>query len=107
MIDVGGQHRALPSIADLTYPRDVLQKRADPICLMRLPMSTANKIAGLTESKPAHVWEDLEAKVFGKGAASSFPKSKITGKLRDHAIASTFFCMHKHAIRTVFATPVL
>ncbi len=50
--------------------------------------------AGLKELKETYVWENLDTKNFDEGAASSFPKTKITGKLREYAIAGALHLDH-------------
>ena len=50
--------------------------------------------AAFTESKETYVWEDLNAKTFDEGSAPSFPKTKITGKLREYAIAGALHLDH-------------
>jgi hypothetical protein len=50
--------------------------------------------AGFTEPKETYVWEDLGVETFDEGAAPSFPKTKITGKLRQYAIAGALHLDH-------------
>ncbi len=50
--------------------------------------------AGLREPVEAYVWENLSAKTFDAGAATSFDKDKITKAMREHAIAGTLHLDH-------------
>jgi hypothetical protein len=50
--------------------------------------------AGLSEPKHAYVWENLAAPTFHDGAAASFAKKKVTGKLRQYAIAGSLHLDH-------------
>jgi 7-cyano-7-deazaguanine synthase in queuosine biosynthesis len=79
------------------------KRRQCGICAACMLRRMSVHAAGLTESKATYVWEDLDAKVFGEGAASSFPKSKITGKLRDYAIAGTLHLDHLAGLRASHA----
>jgi hypothetical protein len=56
--------------------------------------------AGLNEPPETYVWENLGAVTFPSGAAASFQKSKITGKLRDYAIAGTLHLDHLAGLRS-------
>lgn len=50
--------------------------------------------AGLSEPRERYVWEDLSAPAFARGAAASFSKRKITGALRQYAIAGALHLDH-------------
>lgn len=50
--------------------------------------------AGLAEPTDTYVWENLAAPTFDDGAAASFPKKKVTGKLRQYAIAGSLHLDH-------------
>jgi hypothetical protein len=63
------------------------KRRQCGICAACMLRRMSIHAAGLTEAKQTYVWEDLEAKTFDKGAAPSFARKKITGKLRQYAIA--------------------
>jgi hypothetical protein len=56
--------------------------------------------AGLAETREVYVWEDLRAKTLDEGAAPSFPKGKITGRMRQYAIAGTLHLDHLAALQT-------
>jgi hypothetical protein len=55
--------------------------------------------AGQTEPSDMYVWEDLNAKTFHLGVASSFDKNKITKALREYAIAGTLHLDHLAGLR--------
>lgn len=50
--------------------------------------------AGLSEPSEQYVWEDLSAPRFERAAAPSFDKKKITGSLREYAIAGVLHLDH-------------
>jgi hypothetical protein len=50
--------------------------------------------AGLAEPRERYVWEDLSAPTFAAGAAAAFGSGKITGALREYAIAGALH--HDH-----------
>src|ERR1039458_5196649 len=54
--------------------------------------------AGLNESEKTYVWEDLGAASFRDGAAATFDPKKITGKLRQYAIAGALHLDHLAAL---------
>jgi 7-cyano-7-deazaguanine synthase in queuosine biosynthesis len=70
------------------------KRRQCGICAACMLRRMSIHAAGQTEPKETYVWEDLSAKTFDEGAASSFPKTKITGKLREYAIAGTLHLDH-------------
>lgn len=56
--------------------------------------------AGLSETPETYVWEDLAASAFPLGAAAGFGKRKITGKLRQYAIAGVLHLDHLAGLRS-------
>jgi hypothetical protein len=70
------------------------KRRQCGICAACMLRRMSIHAAGLTELKETYVWEDLGVKTFDEGAASSFPKTKITGKLRQYAIAGALHLDH-------------
>ena len=50
--------------------------------------------AGLEEAKETYVWEDLSAATFKAGAAASFESRKITGAMKEYAIAGALHLDH-------------
>ena len=50
--------------------------------------------AGETESSDTYVWEDLGAPTFESGASPDFDRAKITGAMRQHAIAGVLHVDH-------------
>jgi hypothetical protein len=55
---------------------------------------------GLTEPRSNYVWEDLGAPSFEAGASPSFPEQKITGKMREYAIAGVLHMDHLAGLRS-------
>lgn len=55
--------------------------------------------AGLEEARQVYVWENLCAKTLEEGAAPSFPKTKITRKMREYAIAGALHLDHLAALQ--------
>jgi 7-cyano-7-deazaguanine synthase in queuosine biosynthesis len=55
--------------------------------------------AGLSDNKEMYVWENLSARTFGEGAATFFPKKKITEALKQYAIAGTLHLDHLARLR--------
>jgi 7-cyano-7-deazaguanine synthase in queuosine biosynthesis len=70
------------------------KRRQCGICAACMLRRMSIHAAGLSESKETYVWEALNAKAFDAGAAPSFPKNKITGKLRQYAIAGALHLDH-------------
>lgn len=70
------------------------KRRQCGICAACLLRRMSINAAGLTEAKQTYVWESLKAKTFDEGAAPSFPKTKITGKLREYPIAGALHLDH-------------
>lgn len=75
------------------------KKRQCGICAACLLRRLSVHAAGLTESKETYVWEDLSAGTFEAGAAASFAAKKITGALREYAIAGTLHLDQLAALR--------
>jgi hypothetical protein len=50
--------------------------------------------AGLAEATDTYVWENLAVPRFDDGAAASFPRNKVTSKLREYAIAGALHLDH-------------
>ena len=70
------------------------KKRQCGICAACMLRRMSVHAAGLSEPKQAYVWEDLGASTFDDGAAASFPRNKVTGKLRQYAIAGSLHLDH-------------
>jgi 7-cyano-7-deazaguanine synthase in queuosine biosynthesis len=70
------------------------KKRQCGICAACMLRRMSVHAAGLIEPEHTYVWEDLGAPTFNDGAAASFPKRKITGKLRQYAIAGSLHLDH-------------
>jgi hypothetical protein len=70
------------------------KKRQCGICAACLLRRLSVHAVGLEEAKDAYVWENLSAASFESGAAALFPKKKITGALREYAIAGTLHMDH-------------
>lgn len=70
------------------------KRRQCGICAACMLRRMSIHAAGLTELKETYVWENLDTKNFDEGAALSFPKTKITGKLREYAIAGALHLDH-------------
>lgn len=75
------------------------KRRQCGICAACMLRRMSVHAAGLTETKETYVWESLQTKHFELGAAPSFPKDKITGKLRQYAIAGTLHLDHLARLR--------
>lgn len=69
-------------------------KRQCGICAACMLRRMSVHAAGLTERRDTYVWEDLTPANFEDGAAASFDRKKITGKLRQYAIAGTLHLDH-------------
>lgn len=70
------------------------KKRQCGVCAACLLRRMSVHAAGLKEEPETYVWENLSAAKFERGAASSFPKHKITRALREYAIAGTLHLDH-------------
>jgi hypothetical protein len=75
------------------------KKRQCGICAACLLRRMSVHAAGLKEANETYVWEDLSASSFEAGAAPSFPKRKITGALREYAIAGVLHLDHLAQLR--------
>jgi hypothetical protein len=75
------------------------KKRQCGICAACMLRRMSIYGAGLEEAPQAYVWEDLGAKTLEEGAVPSFPKKKITGKMRQYAIAGTLHLDHLAALQ--------
>jgi len=76
------------------------KRRQCGICAACMLRRMSIHAARQTEAKETYVWEDLHAKTFEGGAASSFPKAKMTGKLREYSIAGALHLDHLAGLRT-------
>lgn len=75
------------------------KKRQCGICAACMLRRMSVHAAGLSEPGERYVWEDLAAPTLDAGAAASFfEKKKITGKLRDYAIAGALHMDHLAAL---------
>lgn len=75
------------------------KKRQCGICAACMLRRLSVHAAGLHEPKTAYVWEDLGADSFAAGAAPTFDQKKITGAMREYAIAGALHLDHLAAIR--------
>ncbi|MGH9502242.1 MAG: 7-cyano-7-deazaguanine synthase [Terriglobales bacterium] len=75
------------------------EKRQCGICAACMLRRMSVHAAGLTESMQTYVWENLAALTFKAGADPSFPKKKVTGKLRQYAIAGSLHLDHLAGLR--------
>ena len=76
------------------------KKRQCGICAACLLRRLSVHAAGLEEAKETYVWENLSAPTFEAGAAATFGAKKITGALREYAIAGTLHLDHLAALRS-------
>jgi queuosine biosynthesis protein QueC len=76
------------------------KKRHCGVCAACMLRRLSVHAAGLNEPPETYVWENLGAVTFPSGAAASFKKNKITGKLRDYAIAGTLHLDHLAGLRS-------
>jgi hypothetical protein len=76
------------------------RKRQCGICAACLLRRLSVHAAGLTEPEQTYVWENLGALTFRAGAAASFEERKVTGKLRDYAIAGALHLDHLAGLRS-------
>ena len=70
------------------------KKRQCGICAACFLRRMSVHAAELEEIQSAYVWEDLTAPSFEMGAAPTFERSKITGKMRQYAIAGSLHLDH-------------
>jgi hypothetical protein len=76
------------------------RKRQCGVCAACMLRRMSIHAAGVSEPKITYVWEELGAPTFRQGAAPSFPKRKITEKLRHYAIAGCLHLDHLAALPT-------
>lgn len=76
------------------------KRRHCGICAACMLRRLSVHAAGLTESPETYVWEKLDAPSFAEGAASTFPEKKITGKMRQYAIAGALHLDHMAGLRS-------
>ena len=70
------------------------KKRQCGICAACVLRRMSVHAAGLTEPAQTYVWENLASPTFNDGAAPSFARHKITGKLKQYAIAGSLHLDH-------------
>lgn len=70
------------------------KKRQCGICAACMLRRMSVHAAGLEEKDDAYVWENLKAETFRGGAAASFEAKKITGKMRQYAVAGALHLDH-------------
>jgi hypothetical protein len=70
------------------------KKRQCGICAACMLRRLSVHAAGFSEPKERYVWENLSARTFPAGAAASFGQEKITGALREYAIAGALHLDH-------------
>ena len=75
------------------------KKRQCGICAACLLRRVSVHAASLREPKETYVWENLSAATFEGGAATAFPKKKITRAMREYAIAGTLHLDHLADLR--------
>jgi hypothetical protein len=69
------------------------------ICAACLLRRMSVHAANLTEADDTYVWEDLSAPTLEGGASPDFDRAKITGKMREYAIAGTLHLDHLAGFR--------
>jgi hypothetical protein len=75
------------------------KKRQCGVCAACMLRRMSIHAAGLTEPPATYVWEDLGAATFRSGAAARFPRSKVTTKLHEYAIAGALHLDHLAGLR--------
>lgn len=70
------------------------QRRQCGICAACLLRRMSVQAAGLVEDASTYVWEDLSASEFSRGASPQFDPDKITGAMREYAIAAALHLDH-------------
>lgn len=75
------------------------KKRQCGICAACMLRRLSVHAAGLAEPKSTYVWEDLGASTFDGGAAAAFDRKKITGAMREYAIAGALHLDHLAGLR--------
>lgn len=76
------------------------KKRQCGICAACLLRRLSVHAAGLHECKETYVWENLAAREFFMGAPAGFDSKKITGALREYAIAGALHLEHLAQLRS-------
>ena len=75
------------------------KRRQCGICAACMLRRMSVHAAGLTEPVHTYVWENLAAPTFKAGAAATFPRKKVTNKLRQYAIAGSLHLDHLAGLR--------
>lgn len=70
------------------------KRRHCGVCAACLLRRMSVHAAGLHERADQYVWENLSTPTFEEGAAPQFDRAKITGKMRQYAIAGTLHLDH-------------
>ena len=70
------------------------KKRQCGVCAACMLRRLSIHAAGLSEPGERYVWEDLSVPTFSQGAAESFDRQKITGAMREYAIAGVLHLDH-------------
>ena len=70
------------------------KKRQCGICAACMLRRMSVHAAGLKEPEQTYVWEELAATSFRAGAATGFNEKKVTGKMREYAIAGVLHLDH-------------
>jgi hypothetical protein len=76
------------------------RKRHCGICAACMLRRMSVHAAGLSEPAETYVWENLGAPTFPSGAAATFGAKKVTGKLREYAIAGALHLDHLAGLRS-------
>ena len=76
------------------------KKRQCGICAACMLRRMSVHAAGLKEPEHTYVWEDLAATSFRTGAATGFHERKVTGKMREYAIAGVLHLDHLADLQT-------
>ena len=74
-------------------------KRQCGICAACILRRMSIHAAGLEEPQDHYVWENLRAPTFEQGASSDFSPVRITGALREYALAGVLHAEHFAAMR--------
>jgi 7-cyano-7-deazaguanine synthase in queuosine biosynthesis len=74
------------------------RKRQCGICAACMLRRLSVHAAGLSEASQRYVWEDLRHSSFEHSAADGFPTRKITGAMREYAIAGALHMEHLAAL---------
>jgi hypothetical protein len=79
---------------------DAGSRRQCGICAACLLRRMSVHAANLAEPVNTYVWENLSSDTFAGGASPGFDRNKITGKMRQYAIAGTLHLDHLAAFRS-------